>query len=161
MWHITPDSFARWRHGRSHNGFFCVAYLWLCMPKSKWQGQALQRGRRGCFWVPSRRSPVASVGERVTALLPLHGDRGGLIACCHQTPWGEPLWRGTASSGNKLSRFVAGPFPVRSRIKGDYVSNLCCMRSLSPITHLPGEPVSGSRSTGLTLGRVSGEAAFC
>lgn len=61
---------------------------------------------------------LLSVGERVTALLPLLGARRGLIACCCQTPRGEPSKTGTGSPRNKLNRLVAGPFPVQSRIKG-------------------------------------------
>lgn len=117
----APQSFAGVTGlGQSHDGFFSIAYLWLHVPKSK------RQGLQGCCSAPSRRSPAGVCWKEGHSISPSAWGLQGLIAHCHQTPWGEPLQTGMGSPGNKIHRFVAGSSPVQSRIEV-YVSNLCYM----------------------------------
>lgn len=81
----------------------------------------------------------------------------GLIPAAIRHP-GESPTAGTGSPGNEPSPLLQGIFQFRADSRGFYVSNLHYMSLLSLITCQAGEPISGSGSTGLTLGRVSGEA---
>jgi len=145
-WHITPGQtvsrVSMMGLRQSHEGFS----PWLTCGYACQKANGKDRHFAGDCQAASLRhlggAQLAPVGERVTMWLPLLGAHRGLIVCCHQTPWGEPLHTGAGSPGNKLSRFVAGAFPVQSRTKQVYVSNLCCMSLVSP-TSCQGDPSLG------------------
>lgn len=158
--HPGLGSFSSWCDMAKARVDFSIAHLWPHMPRRKWkqQGRALRREQRGCVSAPSRRDPAGSVGDTATALLPLLRARRGSSLLPADT-LGRALTAGTGSPGNKLSRLLQGIFQFRADAKGFYVSNLHYMSLLSPITCQSGEAISGSGSSALTLGRVSGEAA--
>lgn len=124
VWHVTPDTAQPRRVSRvsmmdkATTDFFLVLTCGYACQKAdgkdghfRGDGEAAPRRHLGG-------AQLASVGDKVTALLPGLGARGGLIARCRQPPRGEPLQTGTGAPENTLNRFVAGPFSSSEQNQG-------------------------------------------
>lgn len=142
--------------GQSQDGFF------HCLPAATHARK--ETARTGTPWGTARLRLCTISGQSWLCWRENHCTAAsaqgsqGLIPAAIRHP-GESPTAGTGSPGNEPSPLLQGIFQFRADSRGFYVSNLHYMSLLSLITCQAGEPVSGSGSTGLTLGRVSGEAA--